>query len=199
MPKRPVFRIGVFAPTTVQLLDLAGVDIFHMASHAYLALLTDLVPASLLALAPDVEIVYISQVPPGSLLPLTADMKIVTTHHYTDAAVAPGRLNVVYIPGPDPAMTWDADAKAWLVRQAETEGVDILSICTGIFVCGDAGLLRGRKASGPRGLQGVIKKKFDGVELVGEEYRWVKDGNLWSSGKFSFSSTTLLDAIRFSV
>lgn len=136
-------------------------------------------------LAPEVAVSYVGVAPAGSLLPLTAGAKIQLTHHFTDANVAPGRLDAVLVPGPDPREEWEPEALAWLAAHAGTEGVDILSVCTGIFVCGKAGLLRGRRASGPRSMQGVLAKTFAGAEWVGNEFRWVRDGNFWSSGEFT--------------
>ena len=213
MSQRLSFRVGVFVPNEVQLLDLAAVDgmlplirsarslcakdklnpdvasVIYMAGQAYLTALGPLVPAELLALAPDVAIVYISQKPAESLLRLTADSKIQITHHYSDAAVAPGTLNAVYIPGPAPTSRIEDGAKMWLVAQAGTAGVDIMSVCTGIFVLGQAGLLKGRTASGPRTMQELIRGMFEGVKTVGDEFRWTVDGNLWTSGKFAHVSS----------
>ncbi|KAL3962032.1 hypothetical protein ACCO45_003555 [Purpureocillium lilacinum] len=110
-------------------------------------------------------------------------MTIRATHSYGDAEVAPGKLDVVLVPGPDPMLAFDDEgALAWLRAQAGVEGVDVLSICTGLFVCGAAGIADGKRASGPRGLQGMLKERFAKIELVGDEYRWVRDGNFWSSG-----------------
>jgi len=139
-------------------------------------------------LAPDVSIVYVSQQPAGSLLRLTADIRIAITHHYSDEAVAPGTLDAVYVPGPPPGARVEDGASAWLAHQAATAGVDILSICTGIFVCGQAGLLtKGRRVCGPKSLQPVLAQSFEGLQLVGHEYRWAVDGNLWSSGALSLA------------
>ncbi len=187
MSERHTVRIGVLVlpPTGCQLLDLACVDVFCIGSYDYLKQVGDYAPAQIADIAPNVEIKYISTVKSGSLVPLTANLKIEITHSITDPEAAPGALDIVLIPGPDPNGTWGSeDVKAWLRAQGTTEGVDILSVCTGIFVCGEAGLLKGRKASGPRGFQDLIKHRFEGVKLVGDEYRWVNDGNLWSGGRF---------------
>lgn len=128
---------------------------------------------------------------------LTAGMKIELTHHFSDDEVRPGKLDIVLVPGPDPREAWAPDALAWLKAQGENEGTDILSVCTGIFLCGEAGLLAGgRTACGPRGMQGDLKKRFKGCHLVGEKLRWVRDGNFWSSGGFfSFSFSFSLPLI----
>lgn len=78
----------------------------------------------------------------------------------------------------------DPKALAWLKAHLDTAGTDILSICTGIFVCGAAGLLQGKKACGPRNLQGMLAETFKSQDVtwVGEEMRWMQDGNFWSCG-----------------
>jgi hypothetical protein len=127
----------------------------------------------------------ISTTPAGSLIPLTSSARLVCTHHLSDPAVQPGQLDIVLVPGPDPATNYDGlkDATDWLAAHAARPETDILSVCTGIYLCGAAGLLKGKKACGPRGLQGDLAKRFEGVQWLGEELRWVRDGNLWSSGE----------------
>jgi transcriptional regulator GlxA family with amidase domain len=119
---------------------------------------------------------------------MTSAARLASTHHLSDAAVQPGQLDVVLVPGPDPTTDWakHPEATDWLAAHAAQPKTDILSVCTGIYLCGAAGLLKGRKACGPRGLQADLAKRFEGVQWVGEELRWVRDGNVWSSGKFFF-------------
>ncbi|KAK8125279.1 ThiJ/PfpI family protein [Apiospora kogelbergensis] len=205
MGKKDVVRIGVFIPAGCQLLDVACVDILGTISHEYMSLVAGLVPQSVVDLAPSVQISYISGGPVPSaaaviddtestassnhviannkIIHLTAGMYILSTRHYTEAAVAPGKLDIVLVPGPDPNTTFEAGAVEWLRRQGEVETTDILSICTGILLCGEAGLLRGRTACGPRGLQDKIRDRFGpDVVLKGTEFRWIQDGRFWSSG-----------------
>jgi transcriptional regulator GlxA family with amidase domain len=119
---------------------------------------------------------------------MTSAARLASTHHLSDAAVQPGQLDIVLVPGPDPTTDWakHPEATDWLAAHAAQPKTDILSVCTGIYLCGAAGLLKGRKACGPRGLQGDLAKRFEGVQWVGEELRWVRDGNVWSSGEFFF-------------
>ncbi|KPM45534.1 hypothetical protein AK830_g1023 [Neonectria ditissima] len=175
-------RIGVFIPSGAQTLDTATVDVLGVMSKEYLGMVP-IIPAHLSALAPSVSISFITTPTQGPEIPLTSNMTIKATHSYEDPAMAPGQLDIVIVPGPDPTQTaFDEGGLEWLKAQFETPGVDILSVCTGIYVCGAAGILEGRRASGPRGLQDDLEKKFPGVQLVGEKYRWIQDGNLWSSG-----------------
>lgn len=151
-----------------------------------------LIPDPIIDLAPFVEIHYIGSVRAGEHIKVTSNESILATDHYGDAAVAPGKLDIVLVPGPDPLSHTEAAALEWLAAQAATAGVDILSICTGIFICGEAGLVKGKTVCGPRALQDMIRERgFGEKELVGHKYRWVQDGNLWSGGRF-FSFFILL-------
>jgi putative intracellular protease/amidase len=182
---RPTVRIGVFMPSGAQVLDTACVDIFEMMGHGYLSLLPFL-PAAVAELAPIVSIAYVGTVQPGEPIEMTAGMRVLCTHHFSDPEVQPGKLDIVLVPGPDPTLRWADDVLGWLRAHAErVDETDILSVCTGIYVCGEAGLLKGKRACGPRGLQKEIKERFEGVTLVGDELRWVQDGNFWSSGTSS--------------
>lgn len=175
-------RIGVFVPNGAQLLDTATVDVLGVMSREYLELAGELVPSHIYAIAPNVSIYYITTPSGGADVPLTAGAVIRATHDYTDKDVAPGRLDMVVVPGPEPSSEFEEGALDWLRRQSETPGVDILSVCTGLLLCGAAGVADGKRVSGPRGMQNVLHKRFPHMKLVGDKYRWVRDGNLWSSG-----------------
>ncbi|OTB02131.1 hypothetical protein M426DRAFT_74817 [Hypoxylon sp. CI-4A] len=176
---RHTVNIGVFIPGDCQVLDAASVDIMGSISYEWLVIPLEAV----VDLAPSVKIRYIGSVKAGEPIALTANESIVATNHYNDPEVAPGKLDIVLIPGPDPSKGFDQGGLAWLASQANTEGVDILSVCSGIFLCGEAGLLKGKTACGPRGIQDLIRSKGYGEkELVGHKYRWVQDGNFWSAG-----------------
>ncbi|KAK8088891.1 class I glutamine amidotransferase-like protein [Apiospora hydei] len=184
MGKQNVVRIGVFIPTECQLLDVACIDIFGTMSHEYMSLVAGLVPQAVIDLAPSGV--------PGLLGPYRlcqpSDPPYVGHEHpahasLLEAAVRAGKFEIVLVPGPDPSTVLDAGAAEWLRRQGEVETTDILSICTGILICGEAGLLKGRTACGPRGLQEKIRDRFGpDIVLKGTELRWVQDGRLWSSG-----------------
>lgn len=179
-------RVGVYMPRGSQLLDMACVDVLHMMSHEYLGLL-GLIPAHVAAVAPSVQIFYITSKDnmAAGRIPLTAFAVLVPTHELSDPSVGAGELDIVLIPGADPAEEFTEEETGWLRRHMETEGTDVLSVCTGIFLCGQAGILEGRKACGPRGLQGELRKKWPGTDFVGETVRWQQDGRFWSCGEFS--------------
>ncbi|KAI1368646.1 class I glutamine amidotransferase-like protein [Xylaria arbuscula] len=180
---RTVVRVGVFIPTDAQLLDTAGVDLFGSMSYEYLSLLGHMLPPVVVDSAPSVQILYVGSVAAGTRIPLTSNVSVVASHHYSDPEVAPGKLNIIYVPGTDPETACPEGASEWLARQGATEGVDVLSVCTGIFTCGAAGLLKGKNVCGPRSAQDKIREKnFGQASLKGLELRWIQDGNFWSCG-----------------
>lgn len=163
-------KIGVFLPAEVQLLDLACVDLFHMMSKEYLDSIP-IIPKHVADMAPSVAIYYIS-CGEKEMMSFTSNMTIRISHDIVHPDVQPGKLDILLVPGPNPTTPRDETAIEFLRGHANSKGTDILSVCTGIYLCGDAGLLEGRKASGPRGLQSDLKKRYPDVKLVGNNYRW---------------------------
>ncbi|KAI0400589.1 ThiJ/PfpI family protein [Xylaria palmicola] len=180
MSKSPV-KVGVFIPGDTQLLDLACVDVLHMMSREYLSVIP-MLPRHIVDLAPSVKIFYITSPETKPMVPLSANLSVRATHDIADAEVRPGELDIVLVPGPPPDTAWEQPILDFLAAHAKCERTDVLSVCTGIFLCGAAGLLDGRTACGPRGLQDMLRQKHPTAKLVGEKYRWIQDGNLWSSG-----------------
>ncbi|PSR99417.1 class I glutamine amidotransferase-like protein [Coniella lustricola] len=185
-------HIGVFLPSSqgmtmgTQLLDLASIDFLWALSREYLRAVTDVLPSKdFVTKAPEIKVSYIGAAgPAGTLVPLSSSLTIQLTHHFSDNAVAPGSLDIVHVPGPDPKETWTQEALAWLKSHADHPGVDVLSVCTGIYVCGAAGLLTDKEVCGPSGLQQDLKVRFEAQNprWVGDSVRWTRDGNFWSSG-----------------
>ncbi|WDK13692.1 ThiJ/PfpI family protein [Colletotrichum graminicola] len=194
MPNNKTVKVGVFIPSECQLLDMACVDVLATMSREYLSLLP-MLPKHIPALAPSMSFFYITAPATASgetteqhslgLLQLTAGAKILATHGISHPDVQPGKLDILLVPGPDPGTHWNEDVLGFLKDHAEQrETTDVLSICTGVFLCGAAGVLEGNMVCGPRGLQDVLRKRFPGAEFVGEKYRWFQDGNFWSCGMF---------------
>lgn len=86
------------------------------------------------------------------------------------------------MPGPAPDQVFGEEELAFVRGHAACKETDVLSVCTGCFLLAESGILKGRKASGPRGLLGVLRKRFPETEWD-EGRRWVCDGNVWSSGE----------------
>ena len=177
-------RIGVLLVGTAQLLDLAAVDLLYMTTPEYLRECS--LPKPLLDMGRDCEIHYIGHSGANTFVETTARMSIRLTDSLTDSAVAPGKLDVVVIPGPSPKAGPPEDEYLDFVRKHDAAGTSILSICTGAFVIGYAGIVKGRSVTAPRLLIPEMKGKFPDGHWD-DSVRVARDGNLWTSGMLCFS------------
>ncbi|KAH7417164.1 PfpI endopeptidase-like protein [Cadophora sp. MPI-SDFR-AT-0126] len=198
MAKTAELRIGVFVPVGAQLLDLSPIDLFAMLSPEYLTACT--LPAPLVMLGTSSMIHYIALPETGTHVELTASAFLKVSKTIRDPEVQPGELNIILIPGPDPATIFGEDVldfvrahAAW--RGEDGECIDILCICTGIYMLGQSGILKGKSASGPRALVPALKKKFPDVKWV-DDKRWVTDGNIWTSGGITNGQEMVAQYIR---
>lgn len=174
-------RIGVVMTDSVQLLDLAAVDLFFMATPEYLEVCG--LPKPVTTLGKPCEIYYIGKHNSGSYQDCTSQLSVRITHTIADQAVAPGNLDLLYIPGPDPNAVPPKEVSEF-IQTHNSHGTTIISICTGIYVCGYSGVLKGKNVTGPRALVPALKKKFPDAARWDDSIRFVHDGNLWTSGQF---------------
>ncbi|CAI4213561.1 unnamed protein product [Parascedosporium putredinis] len=165
MASSKVIHVGVLLTADTQFLDTACVDILGMLSREYLEIASGL-PST----CPTVQIVYINgTADDGSdagkgVMALTSGAKLLATHRISDPEVQAGKLDILFIPGPDPRSGF-AEATLQFVRDHHANAnTDVLSAC------------------GPRELQPALQAKYPKAKLVGDKYRWIQDGNLWSSG-----------------
>lgn len=177
-------RIGVFIPKTVQLLDLSPIDLFGMLDPTYLAACK--LPAPLIACGTPSEIHYISMPDSGQHIELTAHAFLRVSKTVSDPGVQPGALDILLAPGPDPSEVFDDNVLEFLRGHATWKGqngeqTDILSVCSGCILLGQAGILKGIKASGPRALVSELQKDFPEATIDGLLSRpvlslfWLKD------------------------
>ncbi len=89
--------------------------------------------------------------------------------------------DVAIVPGapPDPHPGEQEPVVAWL-RRHQARVPTIVSICTGAFVLGAAGLLDGRRATTHWMLLDELRARFPAVHVVDEGIH-VKDGPIWTS------------------
>ncbi|KAF8866388.1 PfpI endopeptidase-like protein [Acephala macrosclerotiorum] len=182
LPKH--LHIGVFVPGTIQLLDLSAIDLLGMMSPDYLRACH--LPEALCAAGIPSTIHYISVPETGPFVQLTANASLKVTKVIDDLEVQPGKLDIVLVPGPDPAATFEERVLKFVEGHAVWKGedgktTDVLSVCTGVFLLSQSGILKGKKASGPRAIVPKLRKQFPDVEFI-DDKRWVHDGNVWTSG-----------------
>ncbi|KAJ5154568.1 ThiJ/PfpI family protein [Penicillium coprophilum] len=176
----PPLRIGVLLVGTVQLLDLAAVDLLYMTTPEYLQECS--LPQPLIDMGRPCEIHYIAHGEPNTTVNTTSQMSIQLTNSLTDSAVSPGKLDILVVPGPSPKAMPPAEEYLDFVRAHFAVGTPTLSICTGAFIVGYSGIAKGRSVTAPRLLIPEMKKRFPEAKLWDDSVRVVRDGNLWTSG-----------------
>ena len=174
-------KVGILLVGPVQLLDLAAIDLLYMTTPSYLT--TCSLPSPLVTQSRPCEIYYIGKDSAGSTQSCTSNLTLTLTNTLSDPIVSPGSLDVLFIPGPEPDHVPE-EAYLDFLRSHFDAGTEIMSICTGVFVCGYAGILDGKKVTGPRALVPVLRKKFPRVESWDDKVRVVRDGKLWTCGWF---------------
>ena len=180
-------RIGVLLLPDVQLLDASPIDLFGMLTPSYLTACS--LPQPIISGGQDISIHYISE-SATEFNTCTANAALRITDTLLSETCKPGELDMLLIPGPDPRSVPSEEVKRFVRGHARVKGVVVLTVCTGVYVAGYAGILDGRRVTGPRGLLGDLERKFGGARW--EEKRWVRDvdgedgAELWTSGESSF-------------
>ncbi|KOS45038.1 hypothetical protein ACN38_g4040 [Penicillium nordicum] len=172
-------RIGVLLVGTVQLLDLSAVDLLYMTTPEYLEECS--LPQPMIDLGRPCEIHYIAQNGPNKTVNTTSQMSLQLTNSLTDSAVSPGKLDILLIPGPPPKSMPPAEEYLDFVRAHFAADTPILSICTGAFVIGYAGIVAGREVTAPRLLIPEMRRRFPEAKTWDDSVRVARDGNLWTS------------------
>src|SRR5256885_15354181 len=99
MPSQ-AFRVGVLLLPPVQILDVSSIDLFGMLTKDYL--LACQLPGPITALGVAINIHYIAEAGFGPVAECTANAGLRISASLDDDICAPGALDVLMIPGPDP-------------------------------------------------------------------------------------------------
>lgn len=162
-----------------EILDVAPIELIHSISKYFVQQIPDaLVTPEIKPLtAQAVEFVFhwVSEAGPSKPSRLTSGIQLLPTDSFETCPP----LDIVLIGAHDFKYTPNAVELAY-VRKAYEESTAFLSICGGIQVPLMAGLLEGKKATGPRMMLDVLRQQAPNTEWL--EKRWVQDGKLWTSG-----------------
>ncbi|KAJ5459817.1 uncharacterized protein N7458_001369 [Penicillium daleae] len=187
-------RIGVLLVNCVQLLDLAALDLLYMASPEWLEDIG--MPKHLADLGRPCEIHYIARDGPDKMASVTSELSIRITNSVKDLAVAPGKLDILFLPGPSPRVMPPAEEYLDFVRKHNAAGTTIMTICTGALVAAHAGITKGKVSTSPRFLIPYLKKHFPDTKLWDDTMRVTHDGNLWMSGGITNGHDLVAEYLR---
>ncbi|QKX63918.1 uncharacterized protein TRUGW13939_11090 [Talaromyces rugulosus] len=171
-------KIGMLLTDQVQLLDMAAVDLLQMASPEYMRIVG--VPEPVASQGKPVKIIYIGKQGATKVQEVTATSGVCLTHTTADSEVAPGSLDILLIPGPDPNNLPDQETLDF-VRAHNEHKTTMLVICTGALLGAHSGIYNGRNVTGPRMLEPLLKQQFPDVHWD-FSIRSLQDGHLWTAG-----------------
>ncbi|KAJ5183987.1 hypothetical protein N7492_001603 [Penicillium capsulatum] len=186
-------RVGVLLMDRMQLLDLAPVDLLYMTKPDYLKELG--MPKPIRDLGRPCEIYYIGP-KNSSKIQITSFITMDLTSSVDDPRVAPGKLDLIYIPGPSPHQMPPPREYLEFLQQHEARGVTILSVCTGSLIVAHAGLTRGKTATAPRFLIPDMRKQFPETKQWDENSRFTRDGKLYMSGGITNGNDAVAQYLR---
>jgi transcriptional regulator GlxA family with amidase domain len=159
-----------------EILDVAPVDLIHgMSKHFTEPMPEEIVPAHLKDQALDLAFHWVSEAGPDTPSRLTGGIRLLPTDSF---ATCPA-LDIVLV-GAHNAQYTPNEAEIAFIRKAYEDCAAFISICGGVQVPLQAGLLDGKKATGPRPMLPVLRQQAPTTEWF--EKRWVRDGKLWTSG-----------------
>ncbi|KAF2012405.1 DJ-1/PfpI family protein [Aaosphaeria arxii CBS 175.79] len=178
-----MLSIGVLILPPVQLMDLSPIELFSMMSKDYIR--ANNLPQTLIDAAipaKDIKIHYISSIGPNSTAGTIPNLQISITAAIDDPKVAPGKLDILFIPGTDPNQRPE-EAVLEYVRSQEQSGATILAFCTGVFVLAYSGVLDNKDATGPRSMLDHMRTSFPKVRW--QEKRYMNNDKIWTSGQIT--------------
>ncbi|KAK0755720.1 hypothetical protein N5P37_011729 [Trichoderma harzianum] len=191
-PDRPI-EVGVILMNgETEILDVAPVDMLHCFSKKFIETLPEeWVSEDVKAQALDLNFHWVSEVGSAKQSRLTSAISLVPTHSFETCppldVVLIGAHNVGYTPN---------DAELAFVRKAWNDCSAFLTICAGVEVAVQAGILGGKTATAPRFMINTLRRQSQSINWV--EKRWARDGKLWTSGAF-LNGTDLLYAFAHTV
>ncbi|KAK5991947.1 hypothetical protein PT974_05341 [Cladobotryum mycophilum] len=190
-PDRPV-EVGVILMNgETEILDVAPVDMIHCFGKQFIETLPDeWVPKGVKAQAIDFRFHWVAQRGDAVASRLTSGITLVPTDSFESCPpldiVLIGAHNVGYTPN---------EVELEFVRKSWDNCSAFLTICGGIEVALQAGILEGKTAAAPRFFLDTLRTKAPATNWL--EKRWTRDGKLWTSGAF-LNGTDLVYAFAHS-
>ncbi|KAK7950889.1 class I glutamine amidotransferase-like protein [Apiospora aurea] len=175
-PNRRI-EVGVLLMNgTTEVLDVAPIDLLNGMSKSLMDNVSpEFLPDGVKSKAIDIEFHWVSETGQGTSR-LTSDMSIVPTDSFEtcpplDIVLMGAVLQQDYKPN---------EAELAFVRKSYEDCAAFLTICGGMMVPLQAGILKGLTCTAPRPMLPMLRETAP--ETKWAEKRWVRDGKAWTSG-----------------
>ena len=165
-----------FLSRETEILDVAPIDFINgLSKHFAETFPEHIVPPNVKSQAIETTFHWVSEAGPATPSRLTSGISLLPTDSFETCPP----LDIVLIGAHNMGYTPNAAELAFVRKSCET-CTAFLTICGGIEVPLHAGLLNGKKATGPRFMLDMLRHQAPTTEW--QEKRWVQDGKLWTSG-----------------
>lgn len=173
-PGKPIHIGVVLMGGVTEILDVAVIEIMTCLNKTFVEKFPD-ITEELKATALDVVYHWVSEAGPATPSRLTSGISLLPTDSFETCPP----LDIVVMGAHLDEYTPNATELAFVRKIYETSAA-FLVVCGGIQVPLMAGLLDGKKATGPRMILNTLREQSPTTEWL--EKRWVRDGKLWTSG-----------------
>ncbi|KAF4500674.1 hypothetical protein FAGAP_3105 [Fusarium agapanthi] len=162
-----------YISSETEILDVAPIDfLYGLSEKAWKSTFEGVAPTKLESETMDIDFHWVSEKGTDSHCILTSGIKL-------DSFDTCPPLDIVLM-GANTARYTPNEAELAFVRKAYEECSAFLSICGGVLIPLQAGILNGKTATGPIIVLDTVQKQAPKVNWVTK--RWVRDGKLWTSG-----------------
>ncbi|KAI6754520.1 hypothetical protein HG530_012272 [Fusarium avenaceum] len=171
-----VILMGGQSYSETEILDVAPIDFLNGITPKFWNNgLKGFVPDEYESQTVDIQFHWVSKNGPASPSNLTSGIKLVATDSFESCPP----LDIVLIGAHAMSYTPD-DTELAFVRKAWNDCSAFLTICGGVLVPLQAGILEDKTATAPTIILENLRKQSPGTNWVTK--RWVRDGKLWTSG-----------------
>ncbi|XWX02379.1 hypothetical protein V2A60_010416 [Cordyceps javanica] len=175
-PNRTI-HVGVILMNSItEALDVVPVDLLHGVSQRFIEAMPTLIPEPFKDQGLPIDFHWVSENGAADTRQLSSGLNVTPTDSFADCPpldiVLVGAHHIDYVL---------SDAERAFVRRAYADCAAFMTVCGGVQVAVEAGLVAGKTVTGPRFMLPRFRAAApDAAAWV--EKRFVRDGKLWTSG-----------------
>ncbi|KAJ6784652.1 hypothetical protein PWT90_03215 [Aphanocladium album] len=174
-PTRTIHVGVVLCNSVTEALDVVPVDLLHGISTNFIKDMPSLIPEPFKNKGLPIEFHWVSENGSKETRKLTSGVTLTPTDSFADCPpldiVLIGAHHIDYV---------TTDAECAFIRKAYSTCSAFMTVCGGILIAVEAGLVSGKTVTGPRFMFPQLRAAAPDATWI--EKRYVQDGKLWTSG-----------------
>ncbi|ATY61270.1 DJ-1 family [Cordyceps militaris] len=175
-PTRPIHVGVILMNSTTEALDVVPVDLLHGVSQKFIEDMPTLIPAPLQTQGLPIEFHWVSEHGRQDVRHLSSGLNVTPTDSFADCPP----LDIVLVGAHHLDYVLSA-AEVGFVQKAYAGCAAFMTVCGGVQVAVEAGLVAGKTVTGPRFMLARFRAAAPEAAAWVEK-RFVQDGKLWTSG-----------------